>query len=138
MAETSQDYGTIIGADARIKGELSFDSAAKVMGQLEGSISGKGRVHIASGSKCKATVRAKEVAVEGLVEGNVEASDHVELKPKGRITGDVVAARMSMGDGASFVGHCRIGKDAQEGARAASTTEVKAQSQAQPAAAVRK
>ena len=56
--------------------------------------------------------------------------------------GDVVAARMSMADGASLVGHCRIGKDSQVDARAASTTEVKAQAQAQAqpqqAAAVRK
>ena len=84
MADSSQDYGTIIGADASFKGELSFDSAAKVLGKFEGSIAAKGKVHIASGSKCKATVAANEVAVEGHVEGNVEAADRIEIKSKGR------------------------------------------------------
>jgi cytoskeletal protein CcmA (bactofilin family) len=129
MADTSSDFGTIIGADARFKGDLSFDSSAKVLGQIEGSIASKGIVHVAGGSVCKASVNAKEVAVEGHIEGNVNASDRVELKPKGRITGDIVATRMSMADGASIVGHCRIGVDGRgepSGKAAGSTsTEIK-------------
>ena len=127
MAESSnQEYGTIIGADASFKGELKFESAAKVLGEVEGSITSKGKIQIAAGAQCKATVSAKEVAVEGHIEGNVEATDRVELQPKGRITGDVVAARMSMADGASIDGHCRIGVDNKAPAKAASSTEMKA------------
>jgi cytoskeletal protein CcmA (bactofilin family) len=124
MAETSHEFGTIIGADAKFKGDLSFDSAAKVMGHFEGSIKAKGLVHIAGGSKCKASVNAKEVAVEGHIEGNVQATDRVELKPKGQITGDIVATRMTMADGASIVGHCQIGVNGDTG-KLASAAEVK-------------
>jgi cytoskeletal protein CcmA (bactofilin family) len=128
MAESNQEYGTIIGADARVKGEVSFESAAKVLGEVEGSITGKGKLHIADGANCKATVHAKEVAVEGHIEGNVQATDRVELQPKGRITGDVVAARMSMADGASIDGHCRIGVNGKTPEKASTSTEVKGQS----------
>ena len=69
MADASQEYSTIIGADATFKGDLTFDSAAKVVGTVEGSITSKGKVHVADGANCKATVTAKEVSVEGLVEG---------------------------------------------------------------------
>ena len=128
MTDSNSDFGTVIGADAKFKGELSFDSAAKVMGQFEGSIASKGTIHVADGSQCKASVNAKEVAVEGHIEGNVQASDRVDLKPKGRITGDIVAARMSMADGASIVGHCRIGVNGQaDSPKSVTTTEVKAQ-----------
>ena len=145
MAESNQEYGTIIGADARVKGEVTFESAAKVLGEVEGSITGKGKIHVADGANCKATVNAKEVAVEGHIEGNVQASDRVELQPKGRITGDVVAARMSMADGASIDGHCRIGVNVngKTPEKASTATEVKGQStpaqsqSAQPAAATR-
>jgi cytoskeletal protein CcmA (bactofilin family) len=128
MADSNQDYGTIIGADANFKGELSFDSAAKVLGKFEGTINAKGRVHIADGSTCRATVKAKEVAVEGLVEGNIEAMDRVDIKPKGTVTGDVTAARMVMAEGASIDGHCRIGVNGHAsgaGSRPASATEPK-------------
>jgi cytoskeletal protein CcmA (bactofilin family) len=124
MPDHNPDYGTILGADATFKGELHFDSAAKVLGRFEGSITSKGKVHVADGSTCQATITAKDIAVEGLIEGNVEASERLELKPTGRIKGDVVAARMVMADGASIDGHCRIGSIKGDG-RVARVTEMK-------------
>jgi len=145
MADSSQEFATIIGADARFKGDLKFDSAAKVLGRFEGSISSKGKIYIADGCECKATISAKEVAVEGRIEGNVEAGDRIEIKPTGIVTGDIVAARMTMAEGASINGHCRIGPNGQVPAsgRPASTAEAKPtsdskapqQQQAQPAKA---
>ncbi len=129
MAENNE-FGTVIGADANFKGDLSFDSAAKVLGKFEGSITSKGKVQVADGADCKATVKAKEISVEGHIEGNIEATDRVELRPKGIITGDITAARMTMADGASIDGHCRIGVNGQSGSRSAtSSAEVKPQQQ---------
>ncbi len=125
MAESTTEYGTILGPDAKFKGDLSFDSSAKVLGRVEGSIVSKGKVFIANGSTCKANVKANEVAIEGFIEGNVEATERIEIKAKGRITGDIVASRMTMGDGASIDGHVRIGMDAKTDAKAASATEPK-------------
>ncbi len=125
MAESSTEYATILGADAKFKGDLSFDTAAKVIGCVEGSINGKGKLLIANGSTCKANVKANEVAIEGFIEGNVEATERVEIKAKGRISGDIVASRMTMGDGASIDGHVRIGFEAPSEPKAASTTEPK-------------
>lgn len=129
MADSNQDYGTIIGADANFKGELSFESAAKLLGKFEGTIQSKGRVYVADGSQCKATVKAKEISVEGHIEGNVEAADRVEIKNKGAITGDVTAARMIMAEGASIDGHCRIGVNGHS--RPGSTAEPKPAMQGQ-------
>ncbi len=109
MATTSQEFGTVLGPDANFKGEFSFDSAAKVLGRIEGSIKSQGLVHVAEGSNCKATMNAKEIAIEGVVEGNVEASGRVEIKPTGRIVGDITAAKLTVAEGASIDGYCRIG-----------------------------
>lgn len=120
MAEARSEYGTILGPDAKFKGELSFDSAAKVQGSIEGAIKSKGKVLIADGSTCKASIAAREVEVEGHIEGNVDASERVEVKPNGRITGDIVSARMTMADGAAIDGHVRIGLDGKQPSREAS------------------
>ncbi len=134
MAQSNEEFDTVLGADATFKGDLSFESAAKVLGRFEGTIKAKGRVYVADGSTCKATLIAKEIAVEGLVDGNVEAEDRVELKPTGKIMGDVVAKRMTMADGATLDGHVRIGFDDEGGkGRAGSMTEMKPESQAVPA-----
>ena len=125
MAENTAEFATILGPDAKFKGDLTFDSAAKVLGHVEGSIRSKGRVLIAQGARCKASVSAKELAVEGLVEGNVEAAERVEIKPNGRIAGDIVASRMTMADGAAIEGHVRIGIDVKDSAKPAATAEPK-------------
>ena len=87
----------------------------------------------ANTATCKATITAKEVAVEGRIDGNVEAGDRIELKPTGVVTGDIVAARMTMAEGASINGHCHIGPAGQP--KAASTTEPKPEAAATPAVA---
>ena len=113
MADSSQEFATVIGPDASFKGDLRFESAAKVLGRFEGSITSKGKVHVADGSECKATIAAKEIAVEGRIEGNVEAGDRIEIRPTGIVMGDIVAARMIMAEGASINGHCHIGPNGQ-------------------------
>src|SRR5262245_23512329 len=135
MADSNQEYSTILGADATFKGDLTFESAAKFLGKVEGSVSSKGRVNVSDGARCKATVKAKEVLVEGEIEGNVEAADRVELKPKGSIVGDIVAQRMAMADGASIDGHCRIGVNGHSN-KGHVATEVKPSAQVQQQQAV--
>ena len=109
MTTSSEEFTTVIGPDATFKGELTFESSAKLLGKIDGTITAKGRLEVAAGSECKATISAKEVIVQCHIQGNVEAEDLVELKPKGMITGDIIAARMSMAEGAAIDGHCRIG-----------------------------
>lgn len=132
MAETQAEFATIIGADANFKGDLEFESAAKVLGKFEGSITSKGKIHIADGSECKATITAKEVAVEGRIEGDVEANDRIELKPKGVVEGDIVAARMTMAEGASINGHCRIGPNSSGGGGKSGGSKASATAESKP------
>ena len=133
MAESrAAEFNTILGPDATFKGDLSFDSAAKVQGRIEGSIKSKGLVLVADGSTCKATVTAAEVAVEGHIQGDVQATERVEIKKSGRISGDIIAARMTMADGAAIEGHVQIGLEAKAAAKATTTAEPKVE-QAQAA-----
>ena len=133
---TNQEFATIIGADAKFKGELKFESAAKVLGRFEGSIESKGTVFIADGCACKATISAKEVAVEGRIDGNVQAGDRIELMPTGVVAGDIVAKRMTMAEGASINGHCQIGPNGKDApGKASSTTEAKPASKTETARA---
>jgi cytoskeletal protein CcmA (bactofilin family) len=131
MPET-HDFSTIIGPDAEFKGELSFESAAKVLGKFEGSITSKGKVHVADGSRCKATITAREVIAEGRIDGNVVAGDRIEIKTTGCVSGDIVAARMIMAEGASINGHCRIGPNGKAGTESGRTTTAAATATAEP------
>jgi cytoskeletal protein CcmA (bactofilin family) len=55
-------------------------------------------------------VTAREVVVMGKVRGNVTASDRVDIRAEGALSGDVSAARISIEDGAFFKGGIDIRK----------------------------
>jgi cytoskeletal protein CcmA (bactofilin family) len=103
---------TIIGKDAKIKGELSFENSAKILGGFEGRISAKGEVVIGETAACRATVDAGTVIVDGPIEGDIVARDRIQLTGKAKVKGDIVSASLSVSEGASFVGHCKVGPDA--------------------------
>ncbi len=107
---------TVIGPDTHIKGEMVFDSTARILGTFEGKIIAKGEVQIGDGAACKASVEGVNVIVDGLVEGDVLARERVQLNQKARIIGDVVANTLVVAEGASFVGNVRVGADAVKNA----------------------
>ena len=47
----NQEFPTVLGPDAKFKGELSFEKGMRVMGQFEGKITTPGRIHIAKEAK---------------------------------------------------------------------------------------
>ncbi len=118
---------TVIGPDTQIKGDMVFESTARILGKFEGSISSKGELQIANGASCKAAVEASKVLVDGDVEGNLVARERVELTAKAKVKGDLVAARLVVAEGAAFTGHCSVGPDATKnmGGTAASVAETK-------------
>jgi len=116
MAETGNQT-TIIGADTHIKGDMTFDGAAKLLGTFEGKIMAKGDLHVADGATCRAVVEAGRVTVDGMVQGNVTARERVELTAKAKMKGDLIASRLLVAEGASFMGHVTVGTDAAKGAK---------------------
>ena len=106
------DNLTVIGRDAKFKGELSFESNVRILGSFEGQITTPGRMEVLQGAQVKADIQAASITVEGDIMGNLAASDLVELKETARIQGDIRCGRLLVVDGASFVGHCEVGSEA--------------------------
>ncbi len=103
---------TVIGPDTHIKGEMHFDSTARILGSFEGRISANGEIQIGEGAVCKAAVEGETVIVDGMVEGDVAARDRITLNAQAKVIGDVVATTLVVAEGATFIGHVRVGAEA--------------------------
>jgi cytoskeletal protein CcmA (bactofilin family) len=100
-----------IGKSLIIKGEVTGSEALYIDGRVEGSINLAGnRVTIGRNGVVSANVTAREIVIIGKVRGNLNASDRVDIRNEGSLTGDVVAQRISIEDGAFFKGGIDIQK----------------------------
>ena len=104
-----------IGKSLIIKGELSGSESLFIDGKVEGAINLPGnRVTIGRNGQVAANIAAREIVVLGKVRGNCQASDRVDIRSEGSLTGDVIAARISIEDGAFFKGGIDIRKPGNE------------------------
>lgn len=100
-----------IGKGLFIKGEITGSESLFIDGKVEGSVNLPGnRVTVGRNGQVSASINAREIVVLGKVRGNVNATDRVDIRAEGSLTGDVAAARISIEDGAFFKGGIDIKK----------------------------
>lgn len=94
-----------IGKSVIIKGELSGSEDLTIEGQVEGTIQlNDHALTIGPNGKIKAQVFAKSVIVLGEVNGNVTATEKVDIRDNGSVDGDIVSPRVAIAEGAHFRG----------------------------------
>ena len=109
-APRSVDIATI-GKSVIVKGELSGSEDLYVDGEVEGSISLRGQsLTIGPNGRVRANIEARNVILHGRVDGNIQASDRVELRKSASLSGDISTARVAIEDGAFFKGSIDIQK----------------------------
>jgi cytoskeletal protein CcmA (bactofilin family) len=134
-----------IGKSVVIKGELNGSEDLTVEGHVEGKIELRDHVlTIGPNGKIKAQVFAKAVIVLGEVNGNVTASEKVDIRDGGSVDGDIVSPRVAIAEGAHFRGSVdmqrKAGQPQAQGQSRSPQPQQQAQTQtsnipAQPAAA---
>ncbi len=109
-----------IGKGLFVKGEITGSESLFIDGKVEGSINLPGnRVTVGRNGQVAASINAREFVVLGKVRGNVTATDRVDIRGEGSLSGDVTAARISIEDGAFFKGGIDIRKPDAKPAAAA-------------------
>jgi len=94
-----------IGKSVVIKGELNGSEDLTIEGHVEGTIQLRDHVlTIGPNGRIKAQIFAKSVIVLGEVNGNVTASDKVDIRDNGSVEGDLIAPRIAIAEGAHFKG----------------------------------
>jgi cytoskeletal protein CcmA (bactofilin family) len=127
-SQAAADQATI-GKSLVVKGEVTGSESLYIDGKVEGAINLPGnRVTVGRNGQVAANISAREVVVLGKVRGNINASDRVDIRSEGSLTGDVIAQRISIEDGAFFKGGIDIRKPGSPNKEAAAPVESKATS----------
>src|SRR5882762_155209 len=124
-----------IGKSVVIKGELNGSEDLTIEGAVEGTIQLRDHVlTIGPNGRIKAQVFAKSVIVLGEVNGNVTASDKVDIRDNGSVDGDIVSPRVAIAEGAHFRGSVDMQRKAGAAQAAKPATSQTTAQQSQPPA----
>ena len=92
---------SIIGKGWVIKGEITGTEPVFIDGCVEGTINLPGNlVTLGPNGQVTATISASDIVVRGSVQGEVIASNRLEIRAEGSVTGTVNAARLCIEEGA--------------------------------------
>lgn len=84
---------TLIGAETRIEGSISFTGGLRVDGEVNGNvIAAPGKpstVVLSEHGHIKGEISATHLMLGGVVEGSVHSAEYLELQSKAKVTGDV-------------------------------------------------
>ena len=116
-----------IGKAVKVVGQIFSREDLFIDGDVEGTVEAlEHKLTIGPNGTVKAAVKAREVVALGSVQGNVEATEKIEIRKDAKLVGDIKTARIIIEDGAYFKGSIDIVKP--------DPGRVKPPPQAQPAA----
>lgn len=133
-AATPRGDQATIGRSITIRGDVTGDEDLVIQGRIEGTVDlQQHNVTIGPEGRVKANITARIVTVEGEVDGDVRGTEQVALRAASRVHGDIVAPRVVLEDGASFLGSIDMSGTSAAAPKPSPPREAAARSETSPA-----
>ncbi len=98
-----------VGSGTTLTGETSFQAMLRVDGHLTGKVSSEnGTLIIGTGGQVDANIAVAEAIVSGRVNGDIIATEKLQLGRTARVVGNIQTPRLTMDDGAILEGSCSM------------------------------
>lgn len=113
-AAPASNSSAYLDAGSRINGKLSFETPARIDGQVEGEINARDSLTIGESAVVAAQIKADSVIVAGKVSGDIVAIRRIEIRPSAKVLGNITAPALVINEGALFEGHCAMQPEAHD------------------------
>lgn len=102
-----------LGKNVTIKGQIFAREDLIIDGEVEGTVECQDhRLTIGPNGRVQAGLKAREIVIHGSIQGNVDATDKIDIKKEAKLVGDIKTSRIVIEDGAYFKGSIDISKAA--------------------------
>jgi cytoskeletal protein CcmA (bactofilin family) len=100
-----------LGKNVTIKGQIFAREDLTIDGEVEGTVEcQEHRLTIGPNARVQAGLKAREIIIHGSIQGNVDATDKIDIKKEAKLVGDIKTSRIVIEDGAYFKGSIDISK----------------------------
>lgn len=107
----------VIGENSYFTGRFLINGSLRIDGRFEGKYLQADQLYIGQNGKISTNINAVSVIVEGLVIGNINATNRVLLMPTAKILGDIKTPELIIQNGVILEGRCTISNDLKSSAR---------------------
>ncbi len=104
----SEEVESTIGPTTFVDGKFRSENGVRIHGTAQGEIESAKSVFVEENAKVSAKVTAACIIVAGEVNGELNCTGRVEIRPSGRVTGTINAATLIMQEGAFFDGNLKM------------------------------
>jgi len=108
IQDSSSGPTTYIAPSTRIVGSITGQGAYVFCGTIEGDCDIDGPLTLADGGRWKGTIKATDIVVAGIVEGDVLARQRVEIAGTARVSGSLSGNSIAVAEGAVIEGEIKV------------------------------
>ena len=102
------ELNALLGKGSEFDGKLVFEGTVRIDGTFTGEITTSDMLIIGESAKVTAEVACGTIVVNGEVNGNIRATQSVELHKPARVKGDVTTPSLMIERGVVFEGRTRM------------------------------
>ncbi|HSA94502.1 MAG TPA: polymer-forming cytoskeletal protein [Acidobacteriota bacterium] len=103
--------GTRIGSTTTVHGDLEAHEDLTVEGRFQGKITlPSATLTIARGARVEGEVKVRSLVLNGEMKGPVAAGERVQISETGVMEGDITTSKITVSNGARFVGAIKTSK----------------------------
>ncbi len=100
---------TMISAGTTLNGDLSSDNDLRIDGTIHGNVSSTAKIIIGATGYVEGNIDGQQADINGKVEGNINASDLLQLRGECNVQGNISAGKLQIEPTATFNGKCQMG-----------------------------
>jgi len=112
--EEASNSSSIIGKGTSVEGDLNTVGNIRIEGDVKGNVHCKSKIALGQSSYVEGIVYAQNAEIAGEIQGSIEVSELLILRPTAIIHGDIVTNKLVVESGATFNGSCRMGVSVDE------------------------
>lgn len=103
---------SIIGAGMTVVGDTDTDGSLRIEGTVRGNVRAGKSVVVGRGGFVDGSVFTQDAVIAGQVSGGIHAESRLELQATSEVSGEIVAPRMQVEEGAKVQGQVLVGEAA--------------------------
>jgi cytoskeletal protein CcmA (bactofilin family) len=99
---------SFVAPSTKFIGNISGTEGVRVSGHLKGNIQSNGLVWIQRGGKIDGNIKSQFAIIEGVLNGDINSAEHVELRTEAHVIGNIHTARIAIAEGSFFKGEIHM------------------------------